>query len=306
MYPLVHTAFLLLSRLPLRVLYAFSDVLSLIAFHVVRYRRAVVLANLRTAFPEKSEAERRRIAMRFYRNFTDMVMDGIKVLTMSDSELSQRFIIRPELKAAFDRCIRSGKSYQIHAMHNFGWEIVNLGVSRALDIPFLGVYMPIKNRALERIFRKVRVRYGTVLLPATDFKNRFSEVERRFADRNYLLALVADQSPGRPQDAWWLNFFGVPTGFIHGPEKAARDRRLGVIFGYFYPVERGRYTFDIEIVTEDASTTPEGELTLAYARYIERHLRMRPDNYLWSHRRWKHAYRPEYAGRALEPLNGVS
>jgi KDO2-lipid IV(A) lauroyltransferase len=306
MYHLIHGIFHLLSLLPLRVLYLMSDGLSRFAFHILRYRRRVVLENLRMAFPEKSEAERRQIAVRFYRNFTDMVMDGIKVLTMSDRELSQRFIIRPELQAAFDRCIRSGKSYQIHAMHNFGWEIVNLGVSRALDIPFLGVYMPIKNGAFERIFRKVRVRYGTMLLPATDFKNRFSEVERRYADRNYLLALVADQSPGRPEDAWWLNFFGVPTGFIHGPEKAARDRKLGVIFGYFYAVERGRYSFDIEIVTEDASTTPEGQLTLAYARYIEANVRRDPANYLWSHRRWKHGYRPEYAGRALEPLNGIS
>lgn len=306
MYHLIHTSFYLLSLLPLRVLYAMSDGLSLLAFHVVRYRRAVVLENLRMAFPEKPEAERKRIAMRFYRNFTDMVMDGIKVLSLSDRELSARFIMRPELKQAFDQCIRSGKSYQIHAMHNFGWEMVNLGVSRALDIPFLGVYMPIKNQALERLFRKIRVRYGTVLLPATDFKNRFSEVQQRYEGQNYLLALVADQSPGRPEDAWWLNFFGVPTGFIHGPEKAARDRKLGVIFGYFYPVERGKYSFDMEIVTEDASQTAEGELTLAYARYIEEHVRKRPDNYLWSHRRWKHPYRPEYATRVLEPLQGIS
>lgn len=306
MYPILHPVLYLVSLLPLRVLYVVSDGLSLLAFHVLRYRRDVVMANLRTAFPGKSEAERRRIAARFYRNFTDMVMDGIKVLSMGERELSERFIMRPELKEAFDRCIRSGKSYQIHAMHNFGWEIVNHGVSRALDIPFLGVYMPIKNRFFERMFREVRVRYGTVLLPATDFKNRFSEVERRYAGRNYLLALVADQSPGRPEDAWWLNFFGVPTGFIHGPEKAARERKLGVIFGYFYAVGRGRYTFDIEIVTEDASTTPEGELTLAYARYIEEHVGRDPANYLWSHRRWKHPYRPAYAGRALEPLNGVS
>lgn len=306
MYHITYGIFYLLSLLPLRVLYLMSDGLALFAFHVLRYRRRVVLDNLRMAFPEKSEAERMGIAMGFYRNFTDMVMDGIKVLTLSNAELSRRFIIRPELKEAFDRCIRSGQSYQIHAMHNFGWEIVNLGVSRALDIPFLGVYMPIKNSVFERLFRKIRVRYGTVLLPATEFKNRFHEVQQRYAGRNYLLALVADQSPGRPKDAWWLNFFGIPTGFIHGPERAARDRKLGVIFGYFYPVERGRYSFDIEIVTEDASSTSEGELTLAYARYIEEHVRKDPANYLWSHRRWKHPYRPEYAGRVLEPLNGIS
>jgi KDO2-lipid IV(A) lauroyltransferase len=143
-------------------------------------------------------------------------------------------------------------------------------------------------------------------VPATAFKRNFDQVEREYAQTAYALALVADQSPGKPAEAWWLNFFNTPTAFIPGPERAARERKLGVVFAHFYKIRRGCYTFDAVLATEDASTTAPGELTLAYARYVEECIRKSPDNYLWSHRRWKHAYRPEYADRVLEPLNGIS
>ena len=143
-------------------------------------------------------------------------------------------------------------------------------------------------------------------MPATAFKKNFEAVEREYSKTAYALALVADQSPGKPAEAWWLNFFNTPTAFIPGPERAARERKLGVVFAHFYKIRRGCYTFDAVLAAQDASVTSPGELTLGYARYVEDCIRKNPDNYLWSHRRWKHAYKPEYADRVLEPLNGIS
>jgi KDO2-lipid IV(A) lauroyltransferase len=306
MYHLVYALLYLLSLLPWFVIYALSDFLYLLAFHVFGYRKQVVIGNLRRAFPEKTEAERMKIARQFYRNFTDTLLETIKLISMGDRAFARHFQVNEETMNLITGIVKSGRNCQIHAMHNFNWEYVNLGVSKALDIPFLGVYMPLKNQALERIFRQFRSRYGTVLVPATAFKRNFVKVEREYAKTSYSLALVADQSPGKPQEAWWLNFFGNPTAFIPGPERAARERGLGVVFAHFYKVRRGVYTFDAQLATEDASNTQPGELTLAYARYVEACIRRLPDNYLWSHRRWKHAYKPEYAERVLEPLKGIS
>jgi KDO2-lipid IV(A) lauroyltransferase len=306
MYHLVNALLYLLSLLPWFIIYGLSNVLYILAYHVFGYRKQVVLENLRRAFPEMSEAGRLDIARRFYRNFTDTLLETIKIISMRDRAFDRHFIVNEETMALISDIVRSGRTCQIHAMHNFNWEFVNLGVAKALEIPFLGVYMPLKNKVLERIFRRFRSRYGTVLVPATAFKRNFDQVEREYARTNYALALVADQSPGKPQEAWWLNFFGTPTGFIPGPERAARERKLGVVFAHFYKTRRGQYTFDAVLAAEDASTTAPGELTLSYARYVEDCIRKQPDNYLWSHRRWKHAYKPEYADRALEPLIGVS
>jgi KDO2-lipid IV(A) lauroyltransferase len=306
MYYLVNALLYLLSLFPWFIIYGLSNVLYILAFHVFGYRKQVVLDNLMRAFPELTEQERISIAKRFYHNFTDTLLESIKVISMSDRALDQHFKVSDESIQLIADIVKSGRTCQIHAMHNFNWEIVNHGVSRALDIPFLAVYMPLKNQVLEKIFRRMRNRYGTVLVPATAFKQNFDKVEREYSKSAYALALVADQSPGKPQEAWWLNFFNTPTAFIPGPERAARERQLSVVFGYFYKIRRGCYTFDAVLATEDASTTAPGELTLSYARYVEDCIRKRPDNYLWSHRRWKHAYKPEYADRVLEPLKGIN
>jgi Kdo2-lipid IVA lauroyltransferase/acyltransferase len=283
------------SLLPLRVLHLVSDLLWLITYHWVRYRRQVVEENLATAFPEKSQQERNAIAKKFYRNFTDTLVESVKMISASERLVDRMF--QADM-AVFEKLYKTKKNIQIHAMHNFNWEVVNLGVSRKIKLPFLGVYQPIINPFFEQVFRKIRSRYGTVLIPANDFKNNFLPHK----DSHYILALVADQNPGHPAKAWWVNFFGKPAPFVMGPEKAARSRDNIVVFGNFFKLRRGVYSFEIEEVSDDLHSMKEGELTLRYIQYLERCIRARPDNYLWSHRRWKHPYKDDYASLVLEPL----
>ena len=47
----------LLSRLPLRVLYAITDVLYVLVYHVWRFRRRLTTSNLQRSFPDRSSAE---------------------------------------------------------------------------------------------------------------------------------------------------------------------------------------------------------------------------------------------------------
>jgi KDO2-lipid IV(A) lauroyltransferase len=296
MYYIIYGLLYLVSLLPWFVLYGISDILSFIVLRFVGYRKQIVLGNLAIAFPEKTEAERNRIARRFYRNFSDTIVETIKLLSASNKAVDRRFAGDIGVLKMIGNL---GHQVQVHAMHNFNWEILNLALAKHLPKPLLCVYMPLANRHMERITSQIRSRYGTILVPAIDFKTNFV----RYENTPYLLALVADQNPSNPKNAWWANFFGKPAPFVRGPEKAARMKKLPVVFGHFYQARRGVYTFDMEIATHDASTLQEGELTLAFIRYVEKCIRKKPDNYLWSHRRWKHAYKPEYAELALEKLN---
>ena len=86
--------FRLFSKLPLKVLFLFSDLLYLLAYYIVGYRKKIVLSNIKHAFPEKSDAEIKTIARKFYRNFTDSMAETIKILTMRKKELHRRFVIK--------------------------------------------------------------------------------------------------------------------------------------------------------------------------------------------------------------------
>ena len=285
-----------ISLLPMRMLYFFSNALAYIAFSGIGYRKQIVMSNLSIAFPEKSEEERVAIAKEFYLNFCDAMMEAIKLISADNRLIDKMFVVDPNMLQAIEG---TTKNIQIHAMHNFSWEIVNLGVAREVKLPFLGVYQPITNNFFEELFKKIRSRNGTILIPANDFKNNFLPHN----NKQYILALVADQNPGNPAKAWWVNFFGKPAPFVMGPENAARQRDTAVLFANFYKVKRGLYSFSVEKFTDHPADLAPGELTMSYIKYIEDKTRERPANYLWSHRRWKHPFKPEYTDQVLGTLD---
>lgn len=291
MYYLIYIPLYLVSLLPWRVLYFFGDLVYGILYYILGYRKQVVMNNLLTAFPEKTEAERKKIAKEFYHNFVDNFIETIKFFSLSEKDFAKRFScdVTP-----LDKAYASGKPIHIIGMHNFNWEFANWGMARLVKYPFVVIYMPVGNKTLDKIIMRMRMKFGTILIPATDFKRSYAS----YAKTLHILVNVGDQSPGSPSNAFWLNFFGKPTAFVMGPEKGARVADATIVFGHFYKTKRGYYRADLEFVTSDPNSLPEGELMKRYVAYIEKCLRKVPSNYLWSHRRWKHEYREEY-GRIL-------
>jgi KDO2-lipid IV(A) lauroyltransferase len=175
------------------------------------------------------------------------------------------------------------------------WEYGHWAVAKQITIPWIGIYMTISNKAIGRIFYKIRKQGTTVLVSVKEFKTRAHTVFKE----QYALGLVADQNP-YPTFAYWLNFFGKPAPFPTGPDKGARRNDTAVVFVNFVKLKRGYYRFDTRIVTEHGASLKQGELTLMYRDFLEQTIRTNPDNYLWSHRRWKWEYKPEYKNRWID------
>jgi Kdo2-lipid IVA lauroyltransferase/acyltransferase len=107
--------------------------------------------------------------------------------------------------------------------------------------------------------------------------------------------LIADQVPGDVGKAYWLNFFGKPTPFMRGPERGATAGNYSVMFAQTYKVKRGHYRLTCELCTSDAANLPQGEITRRYVNFLERVISEHPEMWLWSHRRWKKEWKPEYS-----------
>lgn len=287
MYYIIYPLLYLVSLLPFFVLYGISDFIAVVLYHVVGYRKAIVLNNLRIAFPEKTEQERQQIAKKFYRYFTDTFIETIKFISISKKELQKRSTGSFEI---INSLIDKGYNINLMAGHQFNWEYANLLYALNLKIPFVGVYMPISNKALDKIFYDFRNRYGTILISATDFKNKMHDVFKS----QYMLALAADQNPGAPASGYWLNFFGRPTPFVTGPEKGAIRNNAAVVYIGFKKIKRGYYRFDVTLLAEQSAGLPPGELTRRYRNILETTIKEDPANYLWSHRRFKFEWKEEY------------
>ena len=287
MYYFVYGLLYLISLLPLRILYILSDAAYALIYYGIGYRRDVVMSNLTIAFPDKTEAEKKRIAKKFYHNFIDTFIETIKMISVSDAYILKRFTGNWEV---LNDLLKTGKGCQILLGHTFNWEWGNVSMGLQINYNVMAVYMPISNKILDRIFLQLRTRGKTKMLSAHNMRNEILP----YKNTQYALGLAADQNPGNPGFAYWLNFFGRPAPFVTGPEKGSRLSNIPVVFCYIEKVKRGYYNAVLSVHEMDPESLPEGALTLRFVKYLENVIRMQPDMWLWTHKRWKHQWSEEY------------
>jgi KDO2-lipid IV(A) lauroyltransferase len=271
-----------ISWLPFCVLYRLSDGLFYLIYYLIRYRRKIVYRNLINSFPDKSRTDIAQLAKKFYRHFCDLIVESVKLFTISREELLRRckFINRELLDAFYD----SGQSIIIVAGHYNNWEMLAQVCNLQMKHQAVGIYTPLSNAFFEKKFAASRGRYQVVLLP----KN---EVKKYFEDNKDLLTAVIfgnDQSPSlHTKKVYWTGFLNQDTAVMFGSEKYAKAYNYPVIFMFIDKVKRGHYTVSFELLEENPASTTYGEITEKHTRRLERQILAQPEFYLWTHRRWK-------------------
>lgn len=285
MYYLLYGFLYLVSLLPFWILYGISHFAFVIIYYILGYRKEVVLSNLAIAFPGKTIKEREFIAKKFYRNFTDSFIETIKLFSISKAQLQKRFNWNHN---SLNKYYATGRNVQAHLGHFFNWEYANLSLSLISNFPVLVVYMPIANKALNRIFSKLRTRFNARMIGATSFLKDF----KPYSKERSCLVFVADQNAGQYNLAYWLPFFGKLAPFVTGPEKTARLNNSICIYVKFKKIKRGYYTVDLVEMTDNPRQLKEGDVTKLIRDFVEENIQEQPENYLWTHRRWKRTFDP--------------
>ena len=272
----------LVGLIPFRVLYVISDFLRFVLYRVVGYRRKVVEENIRNSFPDLSVAERKKLINLSYKNLADVIIEGVKVFTMPDKQIVARHkFINPEFLTPY---IEAGKSVILLPAHYGNWEWGGLSIPLQLDYKHIIVlYKPLSNKFADRLVKKNRSRTGIFMASIFETARLF----QTYAAQTTAFFLVADQSPSNASRSYWINFMGRETAFLHGPERYARLYQLPVIFVDVQRVKRGYYEVEFSLLTDHPTKLPKGEITALYARKLEDVIRKKPENWLWSHRRWK-------------------
>jgi Kdo2-lipid IVA lauroyltransferase/acyltransferase len=243
--------------------------------------------NLLQAFPEKTDRERKTIAKKFYRNFTDNWIETIKLLSISKTALNKRVSSNVDV---FHQLHKEGRSVQLNLGHFFNWEYMTLYTGINQPYTFLTVYLPQSSKITNRLFLHLRSRWGNPQLPATDMARAIIPWRKK----QHLLALGADQSPPLGEFAYWLYFLNRPTAFLKGPEKFARLQQVPVVMMTTTKPKRGHYHFEYFLLADHPKDMKEGELMRRYAKHLEANIKLQPEIYLWSHKRWKRQWKPEY------------
>ncbi|HDK03113.1 MAG TPA: lipid A biosynthesis protein [Gammaproteobacteria bacterium] len=280
----VETLLKLLSRLPLPVLHRLGGVVYLLGYYGFGFRRALTLANLRRAFPDKSEGERRAIARRCYRNFCDVLMETVKSLTIREAELRRRVTIaNPDVCRELAR-MEGDRTVIFLAAHQCNWEWMLLISRLTCAFPIEAVYKRSRNAIVDRLLVARRSRFGGALIPV----DRFIVEAMRRHPGVHGLALVADQTPRREEEKCWVRFLGQDTAFFTGPQKLAALKRAVVYFVAMRRTGRGRYEVSFERIAEPPHALDGREVIEAYASVMERRIRAAPADWLWMYNKWKY------------------
>lgn len=288
MYYIVYGIFYLVSLLPFFMFHFIGDIIYLFLYYVAGYRKKIVFENLRNAFPEKSEDEIKSIAKKFYKAFIDNFLETIKLLSMSDKTLLKHCNGNFE---PITELLNKGKSVQIICGHIFNWEFGGPTMVLHCSVPFIALYQKIETGVFDKIFYKIRSRSKQSLVPSTGYMRKVAE----FKNKQHAVYMLADQSPTNMHTAYWLNFMGRPAPFFNGAHKASAKNNYAVVYLSYEKGKRGYYTFHCDTVIENAAELTPQQLTVAYRDFLEKAIRRQPENYLWTHRRWKNKFDlPEY------------
>ena len=279
LYPLL----ILLSVLPFRVLYFFSDIFYFFVYHLFGYRKKIVRKNLLIAFPELNDTERKKIEKNFYRHFADLFVEMIKAFRMPLKSLQKHFrFVNPEV---LNRITDKGQNIILVGGHYGNWEWV-FPLAQLTTAQPIATYLKINNRFFEKLMLKNRQRFGGKLIETKQLKNKLKKYKN--STDKFILGLLADQSPQLHRSRYWRKFFGVEVPVFVGPEKLTKSYNAAFVFMNVNKLKRGFYEVNFDVITENPNSFENYQLTDIYVDKLEKMIRQNPAYYLWTHNRFKH------------------
>ncbi|TRO65134.1 lysophospholipid acyltransferase family protein [Christiangramia sabulilitoris] len=285
---LVYPILWVVSILPFRLFYMFSDAIFFLVYYVIGYRRKTVRENLKLVFPDKPEMEINRIEKKFYSHMCDMFLEMIKSISISEKEIAKRFTFT---NLDYLRKLESlDKSLIVMCGHYASYEWINALQLYGLKYKTYGIYKKIKNEHFDSLVKKIRGRFGGTLITT----QKTTEVIRYNQEHGILgnYGMIADQSPKLSRAKHWIDFMGIKVPVFDGSDRLARKMDMAVVYLHVEKVGRGYYEATLKPITEDAPGEPPHAITKKFVEYLEKQIYKKPEYYLWTHKRWKHRNEP--------------
>ena len=247
------------------------------------------LEQIALAFPEKSPAERERIAVGMWDNLARTFVEYVQLDRLWDYDPA-----RPgEGRIAIDgasmqvwRDIISANRRTLHfSLHIANWELAAIAVAKH-GVRALIPYRRLKNEAMTNEIIRVRVAAGTT--PLTAGPSMISEIKREFgAQPADVLGMLIDQ---RYVHGIEVQFFGRPTRLNPLFARLARIYDCPIYGSRIIRREGPRFGYEIVPVApaRDARGRVDAHATTqVFASLMERWIREHPEQWMWLHRMWR-------------------
>lgn len=278
-YPLIW----FISILPFRILYVFSDMVYVLVYHVIGYRKKVVRKNIAMTLPHLSEKERLHIEKKSYHHLCDMFLEMMKTMTISEKEMNKRFVFTNlELYTALEK---KQKSIAVMIAHYATYEWV-ISMNRKIEFEGFAIYKKVNNKYFDKLVRNIRSKFKATLITTSQTIPVIKENES--LGHRGVYGFASDQSPQESKAFHWQKFMGIETPVYTGAEMLVKRFDMNVIFLRVKKVKRGYYEATFELMFDNPKEVPDYQISDEFLRRVEKQIYEAPEYYLWTHKRWKH------------------
>lgn len=274
------------SLLPLSVLYFLSDVILYpLVYYVARYRLKVVRRNLRNSFPDKSHNELKSIEKKFYRHFADLLVEIVHGYRASDEEMREHVVF--ENVDLVEELAQKTQGVIAYLGHMGNWEWIADLNKRFVDRSMVeyNIYRQLKNPNSDKMMLELRSKRGGECIEKKQLLRKL--VSLRHADHPFVLGMLSDQKPSKRSTYAWTHFLSQETAFLNGSEVLAKKFGFSAVYAHILSPKRGYYTVRFELITDHPTAMPDEEITKKYAALLEQNIHAQPEQWLWTHNRWK-------------------
>lgn len=272
-----YSFFWFISLIPLSLYNLLSYLINFIFF----YRKKIVLNNIKLAFPNKSNLEIKNIYKGFRLYFINLICEIIKMFSSNISFYKKRINIQ-NINLINDY-YNKNQSVIIIGGHYNNWEWAGPILSEIGKHHFVSVYKALSNTFFNKLMIKIRSRYNIDVVEMNDL------VKYIFGNKKCkMIALISDQNPAVNEKTKWVSFFNHQVPVTDGPEKIAKKFNYPVLFCDIQKVSNGYYNISFEILEDNPQESKDGDITKKFFKRLEKQINDDPNNYLWSHNRWKH------------------
>ena len=274
------------SLLPLSVLYMISDIILYpLVYYIARYRLKVVRKNLRNSFPDKSHDELKNIEKKFYHHFADLIVEVVYGYRVGDEEMRERVVFENVDLVEHLASKTHGVIAYLGHMGNWEWLVdLNKRFVNPAMVEY-NVYRQLKNPASDKMMLELRSKRGGECIEKKQLLRKLVALRR--SEHPFVVGMLSDQKPSKRSSYVWTQFLNQETAFLDGSEVLAHKFGFSAVYAHIWSPKRGYYRIRFEQITDDPELMQPEEMTKRYAELLEQNICAQPEQWLWTHNRWK-------------------
>lgn len=283
MYTFFKALSFIIGRLPLSWALGLGAFLGLVWYRLIPIRRATARRNLARAFPDWPEQKRAQVLRASFINLGHSTMEFLRIPRLNRAQVEA--LVTHEGWEHYEAAIAQGRGVIVVTAHFGNFDL--LACAEAMrGMPLHVVTRKQHVSGVNRFWMETRSRCGVGFIP--DKKAAFHILKLLRAGQ--VVAMVIDQHmpPGKGIP---VPFFGVDASTTQAPAVLSLTTGAPILPATIEHLPGGRQRVVVEAPVPHPATGNRADdvyqLTLRLNQWLENRIRVRPDHWLWIHRRWK-------------------